>query len=40
MSIYKLSDSDENRLYLMDTQDTVVGGFGKWPSNDPGMFFY
>ena len=27
-----------NRSFLMETQDSIVGGFSKWPQNTPGMY--
>ena len=34
---FELSNFKENRDYIMSTQDTIVGGFAKWPgtSSDP-----
>lgn len=37
LGVLDLTDFDQNRNYILDTQDTVVGGFSKWPhtSSDP-----
>lgn len=34
---FELSNFKENRDYILSTQDTIVGGFSKWPgfSTDP-----
>ena len=28
-----------NRSFIMETQDSIVGGFSKWPQNTPGMYY-
>lgn len=31
-----MTDFAENLDFLMETQDGIVGGFGKWPDSNPG----
>lgn len=30
---------EANKFFLMETQDTLIGGFAKCPDNTPGMDF-
>lgn len=31
-----MTNFTQNIEFLMETQDSVVGGFGKWPDSNPG----
>ncbi|XP_077290980.1 geranylgeranyl transferase type-1 subunit beta [Arctopsyche grandis] len=37
LGVLELTDYNENRRYILDTQDMIVGGFSKWPQtgSDP-----
>ena len=36
LGVYDMTNSTYNRAYLMETQDEMIGGFAKWPENNPG----
>jgi len=36
LDAFKFVDCAANHLFLMDTQDQIVGGFSKWPDHTPG----
>lgn len=33
LNAFELSNYEANRAYIMETEDTVMGGFSKWPQN-------
>lgn len=32
---FQICDWDKNEQFILSTQDSVIGGFGKWPQNHP-----
>lgn len=38
MGAFELIDYEENRAYIMETQDNIVGGFSKWPQSTTDPF--
>lgn len=38
LGAFELIDYAENRAYIMETQDSVVGGFSKWPQSTTDPF--
>ncbi|CAD6999316.1 geranylgeranyl transferase type-1 subunit beta [Ceratitis capitata] len=38
LGAFELTDYEENRAYLMETQDNIVGGFSKWPQSTTDPF--
>ncbi|XP_050321538.1 geranylgeranyl transferase type-1 subunit beta [Bactrocera neohumeralis] len=38
LGAFELIDYEENRAYIMETQDSIVGGFSKWPQSTTDPF--
>lgn len=36
LDVFQYTDFEKNRNYIMSTQDSLVGGFAKWPDSHPG----
>lgn len=38
LGVFHLTDYPKNRNYILDTQDTLSGGFSKWPASTTDPF--
>jgi len=36
LNVFNLTNAEFNRGFLMETQNSVTGGFSKWPDHTPG----